>query len=87
MCPNALARLKCSSTKNTPIPFGEPCLSPLCLRGENSPVTWAWPTRDWFRDGYMSKAGPMRTCPGTVAGTIEKDVLCLLGLLMPGAAA
>lgn len=72
MCPNALARLKCSATKNILISF---------------PVTWAWPTRDWFRDGYMNKAGPMRTCPGTVAGTIEKDVLCPLGLRMPGAAA
>lgn len=64
------------STKSILISFREPCLSPLSVpEVRNSHVTQTWPTGDWFRDGFMSKAGPMWTCPGTVAGTIEKDML------------
>lgn len=50
-------------------------------------MTWAWPIRDGFRAEDMSKAGLLGTRFGTAVGAIERDVLCLLGLLMLGAAA
>ena len=76
------------STKTILISFGETCLSPHSVpEVRNSRVTWAWPTRDWFRGSFISKAEPMRTCPGILVGAIEKDMLYPLGLLMLGAAA
>lgn len=47
----------------------------------NSHVNWAWPIKDGLRDGYVSKAEPIRTWPGIFAVAIVKGVLWPLGLL------
>lgn len=88
MCPSVVPACPAATTPlsaNSILIFlGDPTVSsPLSVHEvRNSHVPQAWLLRDWFRDGSVSKPGPLTTRPGTVAGTIEKDMRCPLGLLI-----